>query len=300
MLILAGTIPVKNMPLITGYAKLTLKGLTIDGHLIDLNRGTAAMITTVATVCDALGSKMPFCVVAGDIGKRDGSTKIYRYLEENIPEMNIKILTFHYIMPDILKHNRVIDAVKKKEKKPFLIADAGSMYVAKAAGFAHYYDIFTPDVGEVAFLADEKADHPAYTRGFIWHMDDQVEELAIRAYDWNNAAKILFVKGKTDYIFHDAKLIDQIDEPVVKELEPIGGTGDTITGTISALLYANGMKPIDACSIAARVNRIAGKRARPNPATQVGAIIRELPHAFQEISRSRGEEHMGSIFSLAA
>jgi hypothetical protein len=34
---------------------------------------------------------------------------------------------------------------------------------AKAAQF----DLFTPDVGELAFLADEEAPHPFYTRGFI-------------------------------------------------------------------------------------------------------------------------------------
>ena len=53
--------------------------------------------------------------------------------------------------------------MKSLGKKPILVADAGSMYVAKAGGDAPFYDVFTPDLGETAFLADEKAMHPMYT-----------------------------------------------------------------------------------------------------------------------------------------
>jgi ADP-dependent NAD(P)H-hydrate dehydratase / NAD(P)H-hydrate epimerase len=50
-------------------------------------------------------------------------------------------------------------------RRPILIADAGFMYAAKMSGQAACYDFFTPDVGELAFLADEMAPHPFYTRG---------------------------------------------------------------------------------------------------------------------------------------
>ena len=47
--------------------------------------------------------------------------------------------------------------------KPTLVADAGFMYVAKMSGYADAYDLFTPEAGELAILADEKAPHPFYT-----------------------------------------------------------------------------------------------------------------------------------------
>jgi len=55
-----------------------------------------------------------------------------------------------------------------------LIADAGFMYAAKMSGQASKYDLFTPDVGELAFLADEEAPHLFYTRLiriFLWRPD---------------------------------------------------------------------------------------------------------------------------------
>ena len=152
--------------------------------------------------------------------------------------------------------------------------------MAKAGGYSSYYDIFTPDLGELAFLADEKADHPAYTRGFIWHMHQNVHELVQRAYDWKNAADILFVKGSTDYICRGGKIIQSVNEPSVPEMEAIGGTGDTITGLISALMYKN-PDAVEVCLIAALANRIAGKLSQCTPATQIQSIIECIPAALK-------------------
>lgn len=280
MLILAGTIPVQGLPLLAGQGMLTSEGLVVNGQVLDQNRGTAAMMTTVAVVCQKYGLRPPMCVLAGDTGKRDGSSKVYAYLTEHISELNPEIMAFHYIMPDILRNKNLIKAIKQLKRKPLLIADAGSMYVAKAGGYASYYDIFTPDMGELAFLADEKADHPAYTRGFIWHMNQEVRELVQRAYDWKNAADILFVKGSTDYICRSGKVLHSINKPSIPELEAIGGTGDTITGILTALTY-RGVDLIDACLMAARTNREAGRLADPTPATQVNEIIGQIPAALE-------------------
>ena len=80
------------------------------------------------------------------------------------------------------------------------MADAGYMYVAKMSGYAASYDLFTPDVGELAFLADEKAPHPFYTRGFLLHEEERVPELILRAYHHENAARHLLVKGRCDRV----------------------------------------------------------------------------------------------------
>jgi hypothetical protein len=288
MLVLAGTVPIQGLPLLVGEGRLTPEGLMVDNYILDQNRGTAAMMTTVAVVCREYGLQPPFCVIAGDIGKRDGSSRVYEYLTEHALEMNPEIMCFHYIMPDIRKNGKLIKAIRQLKQKPVLIADAGSMYVAKAGGYASYYDIFTPDMGELAFLADEKADHPAYTRGFIWHMNQNVEELVQRAYHWNNAADFLFVKGSTDYICRAGRIIRSIGEPSVREMEAIGGTGDTITGMLSALAYRNkGL--VEACLMAARANREAGRLVRPTPATQVGKIIECIPDALK-VSEEHTEE----------
>ncbi|MEA2039117.1 MAG: hypothetical protein U9N82_04730 [Thermodesulfobacteriota bacterium] len=44
------------------------------------------------------------------------------------------------------------------------------------------YDLFTPDVGELAFLADEAAPHPFYASGFILHQEKRIPDLIKRAY----------------------------------------------------------------------------------------------------------------------
>jgi NAD(P)H-hydrate repair Nnr-like enzyme with NAD(P)H-hydrate dehydratase domain len=224
------------------------------------------------------------CVIAGDIGARDGSIKIYEYLANNLSKMEtkVKVLTFHYIMPDIKRNKKVLEKIGRMKERPILIADAGSMYAAKAGGDAACYDVFTPDVGELAFLADEKAVHPSYTRGFIFHLENDVPELIRRAFKSRNAARTLFVKGRVDYICQGGEILERIVDPNIEELEPIGGTGDTITGMISALVY-KGNSPVRACLTAGRANRLAGELSRPTPATQVKDIIKQIPRAFEDL-----------------
>jgi NAD(P)H-hydrate repair Nnr-like enzyme with NAD(P)H-hydrate dehydratase domain len=229
----------------------------------------------------------PVGLVAGDLGARDGSVKIYEYLAENLPVMGVSVMTLHYIMPDIKRNKKVLDKIGSLNKRPILIADAGGMYVAKAGGDASNYDVFTPDLGEMAFLADEKAVHPAYTRGFIFHLEDNVPELISRAYKSRNAAHTLFVKGKVDYICQDGKILEKIDHPNIEEMEPVGGTGDIVTGLISGLIYA-GKSPVEACQIAGRLNRKAGELSHPTPATQVKDIIKWIPAALREVLKQRG------------
>ena len=92
-----------------------------------------------------------------------------------------KSLTFHYLQPDVDWHNKVLFAVETMQQRPILIADAGFMYAAKMSGQSECYDFFTPDVGELAFLADELAPHPFYTRGFILHENNNITDLIHQA-----------------------------------------------------------------------------------------------------------------------
>ena len=192
-------------------------------------------------------------------------------------------------MPDVDWHNRVLFALEEMRPRPILIADAGFMYAAKMSGQAGAYDLFTPDAGEIAFLADEEAPHPFYTRGFILHEDNRVPELITRAYEHDNAARILLVKGRQDYIAAREGILAIVDKPVVEALEPVGGTGDTVTGIVSALV-ASGMSVKDSAILAAKVNRLAGLYANPTPATQVMELIKHIPKAMAEVLKDRGKD----------
>ena len=287
MLLLVGPIPIRGLPLSLGRIEVAEEGLRIESQVLDVNRGTAAMMSAAYTVCKEFGLESPMGLLAGDIGTRGGSVKIYEHLADNLSLEDVDVLTLHYIMPDIPRNKAFLKTVASLEKRPVLIADAGAMYVAKAGGDADKYDVFTPDLGEMAFLADERAVHPAYTRGFIFHLENDVPELIRRAHASKNAARTLFVKGKVDYICQDGEIIEAITEPNIEELEPVGGTGDMITGMISGLIYA-GKSHLEACRIAGRVNRKAGELCRPTPATQVAEITKCIPEALRQVLKEQG------------
>jgi NAD(P)H-hydrate repair Nnr-like enzyme with NAD(P)H-hydrate dehydratase domain len=236
--------------------------------------------------CQKLGAPAPYTYLAGDIGLGDGSRQLYGYLSKNLGKTNFETIAFHYLQPNVDWHNRVLFAAEEMKKRPILIADAGFMYAAKMSGQAGRYDLFTPDIGEMAFLADEKAPHPFYTRGFILHEDNRLPELISRAYEHENASKHLLVKGEKDYVSTHKGIHAIIDRPSEEALEAIGGTGDTLTGMVSALVQCN-MDIIEAAAIAAAVNRLAGHYAAATPSTQISEIIRQIPRALEEILDSR-------------
>jgi NAD(P)H-hydrate repair Nnr-like enzyme with NAD(P)H-hydrate dehydratase domain len=218
----------------------------------------------------------------GDVGLGQGSRHLYKYLSTHLGKCDFNTLVFHYLQPDVDWHNRILFAVEEMERRPILIADAGFMYAAKMSGQSCQYDLFTPDMGELAFMADDEAPHPFYTRGFILHEENRVPELIARAYTHNNAARCLLVKGKQDYVADRQGIWATIDHPVEDAMEAIGGTGDTLTGIVTALI-GTGMEVMKAATIAARVNRLAGHYAHPTPAMQVMEIVQHIPRALSEI-----------------
>lgn len=282
MLALIGTVPDKNFPLVCETVTFRGDSLSLNGHQISVNRGTPALIAATCMACKTLGLSMPFCFLVGDEGVGDGSRRLYAYLKDRLPRTDVRVITFHYLQPDVDWHNRVLLAMEEEGRLPLLIADAGYMYAAKMSGFSSCYDLFTPDVGELAFLADEMAPHPFYTRGFILHEEGNVPHLIKRAYDGENAAKTLLIKGSKDYICTKEATLATVDTPSVPTLEPIGGTGDTLTGIVAALTYA-GHPVAEAATMAARVNRLAGALAKPTPATQVADVVKKIPEALETV-----------------
>ena len=282
MMLIAGTVPIKDMPIIMGRGVLDGDYLLVDGRKVPCTQGTGAMASAALATTSHLGIDAPQLLLVGDIGAGKGSRELYQYLIDHIAEISPAVLALHYWLPDMAQTRQLCAAIEKCVERPLLLADAASMYSAKAAGLAEKFDIFTPDATEVAFLADPEATHPAYIARHLFETDiSRAPELARAAYENHGAAKLLLVKGSTDYIIEDGEVIAMISEPDVPALEPIGGTGDTITGLVSALTYAE-LEPHEAAIIAARANRMAGKYAKVTPATKVRQVIAQFPSVFRE------------------
>jgi len=282
MFAIVGTVPDPNIPVLMGEATMEFQQVAVAGRRFPINRGTPALLAAAIQVCRVLGEPLPVAFLVGDIGLGDGSRRLYRFLTEKIGLTTFDVIAFHYLQPDVDWHNRVLFAIEEMAKRPVLIADAGFMYAAKMSGEAAAYDLFTPDIGELAFLADEEAPHPFYTRGFIIHKENEVEELISRAYKFQNASKYLLVKGFRDYIACEGRILDIVDQPGQEAMEAIGGTGDTLTGIV-ATLVSFGMNVGEAAAKAAKINRIAGGYALPTPATQIAEIIGQIPKAIGEV-----------------
>lgn len=280
-MLIAGTVP-QDLPLTTGEVKASGNAMLVNGSQIPCAQGTGALVKAALAVTDYLKLEPPKVILAGDTGRGEGSRAIYEYLIQNISHLAPNVLVLHYCLPDMALMRKLCQAVEDCGKKPIMVADAASMYVAKAAGLASRFDIFTPDATEMAFLADPDAIHPAYINKHLFDTDiSQTPELVSAAYQHKSAAKILLVKGAIDYVVKEGKIVATISEPDVPELEAIGGTGDTVAGLVSAFAYA-GLELHEAAIIAAKSNRMAGKFAQVTPATKIGQVIEQFSLVFKK------------------
>jgi NAD(P)H-hydrate repair Nnr-like enzyme with NAD(P)H-hydrate dehydratase domain len=282
MLIIAGIIPLPNFSLLDGQVQREGTELKLNEHQIPSTQGTAAMISAALAVSDHFRMVAPRAVIAGDIGRGDGSRLIYQYLIDHLPRLKPKVLALHYWMPDLELMHQLCEQVKALETRPVLIADAASMYAAKAVGLASEFDVFTPDLSEIAFLADAEAIHPAYIDKHLFETCDvrSIPELIAEAYKNQGAARYMLVKGESDFVANEEGILASIAGPDVPALECIGGTGDTITGMCAALIY-KGLDISSALEISARANRLAGARGKTTPATRISEIIARLPEVFR-------------------
>ncbi|MFV0439409.1 MAG: hypothetical protein ACK5PS_18665 [Desulfopila sp.] len=160
MIGIVGTVPDLQVPLIDGKVRLVNDQLKIKGHHLTIERGTPALIAAAFRASATIHGPEIYAFLAGDIGQGGGSRRLYEFLCQHLTEFDFKVLTFHYLLPDVDWHNKVLFVVESMRKRPLLIADAGFMYAAKMSGMAESYDFFTPDAGELAFLADEMAPIP--------------------------------------------------------------------------------------------------------------------------------------------
>jgi len=282
MLLVCGTVPVDDMPLVCGPAKLDGDILLVDGNRIPCGQGTAAMISAACAATEHMGIGSPHALLAGDSGDGVGSREIYRHLTKRISEIEPSVLCLHYLLPIKTLMRKLVSSLERCGERPALVADAGSMYAAKAAGLAPKFDVFTPDPAELAFLADPKAFHPSYISEHLFERaGGDATKLIEDAYRHQSAAKLLLVKGKSDHIAYEGEVRAVVDEPCIPEMEAIGGTGDTITGLVAAFIHA-GLEPTEAALIAAKANRVAGEYAGATVATRVTELIAQFKAVFAD------------------
>jgi len=278
--LIVGTVPYEDFPLVNAPCALADGQLRVGDRALPIIRGTAALLAAACSAADVLGLDPPWALMAGDIGRGDGSVRVYRHLVEDPRDLTDRLIVFHYLQPDVDWHNKTLMKIEELTDKPLLVADAGYMYVAKMSGFASSYDLFTPDAGEMAFLADETAPHPFYTRGFLLQEEEEVPQLVRRAYENENAARYLLVKGRRDLVASMNGIMAEISDPRVESMEPIGGTGDSLTGIVAALL-ASGRSLPEAAELGAKTNRLMGLLADPTPAFSVDELLPMLPEALE-------------------
>lgn len=261
--------------------------LTVGGRDLPACQGTAAMLAAAAATLRHLGLPPPHALLGGDRGRGEGTRAVYAALPGWAARLRPAVVAFHYLQPVMALMRRAVEQLGR-EGGPLLVADAGGMYAARAAGLAPRFELMTPDVGEVGFLADPDASHPAYVSRYLFGTDGfDPAALAALAWQRGGAARVLLVKGAVDHVVREGEVAARIDEPCVPELEPIGGTGDTITGIAAAFLAA-GLPTVDAAVCAARANREAGRRLGARPDHRAADLVERLPGVFADLLRPVG------------
>ncbi|HDD45105.1 MAG TPA: hypothetical protein ENG63_09655 [Candidatus Desulfofervidus auxilii] len=277
-MLVIGTVPFE-IEIIDGKAELKEKKIKINNLTLPVTIGTTALLAAAIHVLSTLGKPLPHVILSGDKGDGKGTKRLFSYLKDcNLTRETV--ICGHYMMPYVDEFKKIFPKLRKNAK--FIIADAGMMYAAKAAGLARNLDIFTPDAGELAFLADKDATHPAYVKKVLFEIDtEEMESLIKQAYLEKNLPCFSLVKGEKDLIVKDGNIIASVSEPSIEAMEAIGGTGDTLVGILSSLIEAD--FPFEKASVlAAKINRIAGKLAHPTPATSVSEIVKFIPKAIEE------------------
>jgi len=171
-LLVIATYPVVDGPVLEGPVGIEPDGcIAIVGSRVPSSQGTSAMLGAAAQVAAYLGTPPPHALVAGDIGRGDGTRAVYGNLAGAVERIAPSVIAFHYMQPVMALMRLAVHELAQIAPDALLVADAGGMYAAKAAGLATRFELMTPDVGEVGFLADPAVTHPAYVSHYLFGAD---------------------------------------------------------------------------------------------------------------------------------
>ncbi|MCX8007318.1 MAG: sugar kinase [Coriobacteriia bacterium] len=281
-LLVVATYPVVAGPVVLGPAIAGGGALEVAGTRVPEAQGTAAMLGAACAAAAHLGCPAPWALLAGDIGRGDGTRAVFAALPDALERVRPTVVAFHYLQPVMALMREGVAAVERIVPDAILVADAGGMYAAKAAGLAPRFELMTPDAGEVGFLADPDATHPAYVSRYLFGTGGfDPAELGRLAHERRGSSRVLLVKGVVDHVLLEGEVAASVHEPVVPALEAIGGTGDTLTGLASAFLAA-GFPAVDAAVCAARANREAGLVMHATPAMRARELVAAIPEVLRD------------------
>ncbi|HOW43379.1 MAG TPA: NAD(P)H-hydrate dehydratase [Candidatus Omnitrophota bacterium] len=284
MLVLIGTVPA-DTGLYAGKCRLQENSLYVGDSCLPVERGTAAMAAAAARVCAFYGQESPVCIFGGDRADGRGTQLIFEHAGAHLEDYAPQVVALHYMFPKVVFGKPFLDAIGSLRVRPQLIADAGGMYLFKTIGRAFEFDVFTPDEGELYFLADEQAAHPLYVRQELLDQGLSRETLVETAYRKRTTARVTVVKGAIDYLYQDGRKVKEVSSPGIPAMEAVGGTGDTITGMLAAFRYC---RIADGDYKALVLNRRIGQEIRCTPATQIAEFIKAIPAALEKYERTTG------------
>lgn len=284
-LLVVGTYPAAGGEILLGeVARDTGGGLTVGGAPLPSCQGTAAMLGAALAVSRHLGSEAPRALLGGDIGRGDGTRAVFSRLGAVVEEVEPGVVAFHYLQPVMALMRGAVEALAPRLSSGSLrmVADAGGMYAAKAAGLAPRFELMTPDVGELGFLADPSVTHPAYVSRYLFGAPGfDAGELVRLAYERQGSSRVLLVKGSIDRVGVAGAVAETVEEPCVRELEAIGGTGDTVTGLAAGFMSA-GFPTEDAARCAALANRHAGIALGARPDHSAADLVACFPDVLAD------------------
>ncbi len=299
-LLVIGTVPSDPGRVIEGRVHVRGSTLTVGDTELAGCQGTAALLLAASAVTERTEAEPPYAVLGGDVGRGEGTRAAYAALPSAVARVEPSVIAFHYLQPTMAFMRRALDELVAmgiladgngdgsrdgdrggNGDRIRLVADAGGMYAARAAGVGSRFELMTPDVGEVGFLADASVSHPAYVSRYLFGVEGFDPVALARAAQEELAARVLLVKGRVDHVVEEGEVRARVSEPLVPELEAIGGTGDTVTG-LAAALMACGRDTVEAAHQAARANRIAGALLGARPDHGPADLARRFPEALDE------------------
>lgn len=284
-LLVVGTYPLDGGPLVEGDVALDAerKLVTVNAQPLANAQGASALLGAACAASAASGACAPYALLGGDIGRGDGTRAVFAQLPETIKKLNPDVIVFHYMQPIMALMRRALKVLSAHAPQARLVADAGGMYAAKAAGCASSFELMTPDVGEIGFLAQSGVSHPAYVSHFLFgNQDFDPPSLARQAHETNGAARVLLIKGAVDTIAVEGEVVARVEEPSIPLLEAIGGTGDTLTGLCAGLM-SGGIETTRAAHVAAHVNREAGIGRGLTPAHHAIDLVVGFPEVLERV-----------------
>jgi hypothetical protein len=92
MMLIAGTVPIRDFPLTLGKVSAERDFLVVNGQRVPYTQGTGAMISAALATTTYLGIDSPHALLVGDVGKGEGSRELYQYLIENIAGISPAVL----------------------------------------------------------------------------------------------------------------------------------------------------------------------------------------------------------------